>query len=156
MISTGAIFTAHGALDRVCIDPQAIHQIGREISSFAPTNRVRQISQSPVAGCYDRRTLGTDGRHSGLIVLRFIGRGERVMWFMAESSILVFFRRKLLADPAMALRQNALGFVAAAVLLIAAVRRACSMNAIDGSVTEGNDPTRSTLATDSGANRVLL
>jgi hypothetical protein len=30
---------ARGALDKVCIDPEAIHQIGREIPSFAPTNR---------------------------------------------------------------------------------------------------------------------
>jgi hypothetical protein len=79
------------------------------------------------------------------------------MWSMAQSSILVLFRRKLIADLAMALRQNALGFIAAAVVLIAAVRRACSMNAIDGSATEGNDLARSTSAiADSGRNRVLL
>ena len=79
------------------------------------------------------------------------------MWSIAQSSILVFFPRKLIADPAMALRQNALRFIAAAVVLIAVVRRACSMKTTDGAVTEGNDPTRSTLAVaDFGSNWVLL
>jgi hypothetical protein len=43
------------------------------------------------------------------------------MWSMAQSSMILFFRGKLFADPAMALRQNAFGVIATAVVLIAAV-----------------------------------
>jgi hypothetical protein len=41
------------------------------------------------------------------------------MWSMAQSSILLFFRGKLFADPNMAMRQLALGvFVTALVLIV--------------------------------------
>ncbi len=43
------------------------------------------------------------------------------MCSMAQSSMILFFRGKLFADPAMALRQNAFGVIAAVVVLIAAV-----------------------------------
>jgi hypothetical protein len=43
------------------------------------------------------------------------------MWSTAQSSMILFFRGKFFADPAMALRQNAFGVIATAVLLIAAV-----------------------------------
>ena len=44
------------------------------------------------------------------------------MWEMAQSSIRLFFRGKLFADPAMVFRQLAIGVVVTAILLVGLVK----------------------------------